>query len=291
MAQFLTKLTKDFNNVLKLSRDEKPNYYAKLFENTLWYPKLKERKLASSKASQEVSEAPQQASQQTSKAIEQAPSKEVASVEQTVSAPKIEVPIAPPKRKIDIAAASSSAESSRTIKVNNDINKFLSQYSSSWELESIPGYKDYQGEVDIIFFGLDEIEEGELPDFLPLSMIESDQDIMGRMIKAMKISSGRFIRVPFIKKDAREFLFTCCAHFKPRLLISLGAAATNLCLDKRVRLANVHGEFHSIQIEVDGNAQLIDVMPLFHPKLLEVNESMKKTAWTDMQKAIKFLSC
>ncbi|MFG1493714.1 hypothetical protein ABMA75_09120 [Halobacteriovorax sp. ZH4_bin.1] len=286
MAQFLTKLTKDFNNVLKLSRDEKPNYYAKLFENTLWYPKLKERKLTSSKASQEVTEAPRQAPKPTVVV----PQQEAATVEQTVLAPKIEVPITPPKRKIDIAAASSSAESSRSIKVNNDINKFLSQYSTSWELESIPGYKDYQGEVDIIFFGLDEIEEGELPDFLPLSMIESDQDIMGRMIKAMKISSGRFIRVPFIKKDAREFLFTCCAHFKPRLLISLGAAATNLCLDKRVRLANVHGEFHSIQIEVDGNAQLIDVMPLFHPKLLEVNESMKKTAWTDMQKAIKFLT-
>ncbi|MFG1503376.1 hypothetical protein [Halobacteriovorax sp. ZH5_bin.2] len=286
MAQFLTKLTKDFNNVLKLSRDEKPNYYAKLFENTLWYPKLKERKLTSSKASQEVTEAPSQAPKPTVVV----PQQEAATVEQTVLAPKIEVPITPPKRKIDIAAASSSAESSRSIKVNNDINKFLSLYSTSWELESIPGYKDYQGEVDIIFFGLDEIEEGELPDFLPLSMIESDQDIMGRMIKAMKISSGRFIRVPFIKKDAREFLFTCCAHFKPRLLISLGAAATNLCLDKRVRLANVHGEFHSIQIEVDGNAQLIDVMPLFHPKLLEVNESMKKTAWTDMQKAIKFLT-
>ncbi|EPZ49426.1 uracil-DNA glycosylase domain protein [Bacteriovorax sp. BAL6_X] len=286
MAQFLTKLTKDFNNVLKLTRDEKPNYYAKLFENTLWYPKLKERKLTSSKASQEVTVAFKQASKPTVVV----PQQEAASVEQTVLAPKIEVPITPPKRKIDIAAASSTVESSRTIKVNNDINKFLSQYSTSWDLESIPGFKDYQGEVDIIFFGLDEIEEGELPDFLPLSMIESDQDIMGRMIKAMKISSGRFIRVPFIKKDAREFLFTCCAHFKPRLLISLGAAATNLCLDKRVRLANVHGEFHSIQIEVDGNAQLIDVMPLFHPKLLEVNESMKKTAWTDMQKAIKFLS-
>ncbi|MFG1500784.1 hypothetical protein ABMA70_11320 [Halobacteriovorax sp. XZX-3] len=286
MAQFLTKLTKDFNNILKVSRDEKPNYCAKLFENTLWYPKLKESKLTASKAS---SDEPR-ATQVDSKPIVAAAQQEVARAEETVTAPKIEVPVAPQKRKIDIAAASNPSESTHTLKVNDDINKFLSQYNTSWNLETIPGYQDYQGEVDIIFFGLDEIEEGELPDFLPLSMIESDQDIMGRMIKAMKISSGRFIRVPFIKKDAREFLFTCCAHFKPRLLISLGAAATNLCLNKRVRLANVHGDFHSVQIEVDGNAQLIDVMPLFHPKLLEVNESMKKTAWTDMQKAIKFLS-
>ncbi|WP_412471287.1 hypothetical protein [Halobacteriovorax sp. RT-2-4] len=286
MAQFLTKLTKDFNNILKVSRDEKPNYCAKLFENTLWYPKLKESKLTASKAS---SDEPR-ATQVDSKPIVAAAQQEVARAEETVTAPKIEVPVAPQKRKIDIAAASNPSESTHTLKVNDDINKFLSQYNTSWNLETIPGYQDYQGEVDIIFFGLDEIEEGELPDFLPLSMIESDQDIMGRMIKAMKISSGRFIRVPFIKKDAREFLFTCCAHFKPRLLISLGAAATNLCLNKRVRLANVHGDFHSVQIEVDENAQLIDVMPLFHPKLLEVNESMKKTAWTDMQKAIKFLS-
>ncbi|WP_412470351.1 MULTISPECIES: hypothetical protein [unclassified Halobacteriovorax] len=286
MAQFLTKLTKDFNNILKVSRDEKPNYCAKLFENTLWYPKLKESKLTASKAS---SDEPR-ATQVDSKPIVAAAQQEVARAEETVTAPKIEVPVAPQKRKIDIAAASNPSESTHTLKVNDDINKFLSQYNTSWNLETIPGYQDYQGEVDIIFFGLDEIEEGELPDFLPLSMIESDQDIMGRMIKAMKISSGRFIRVPFIKKDAREFLFTCCAHFKPRLLISLGAAATNLCLNKRVRLANVHGDFHSVQIEVDGNARLIDVMPLFHPKLLEVNESMKKTAWTDMQKAIKFLS-
>lgn len=275
--QLISKLTKDFNNKLKISSNEKPNYYAKIFENTLWFPKLVGRTLSSNEASNKPI--------LTKKESFEVNVPEIAAKPQET---KIEVPIEdnPAPVKIEVEKKASSS----LVKVDTSFTNLIQKYNENWKLETIPGYQDYQGEIDIIFFGLDEIEESEFPDFLPLSMIESDQDIMGRMIKAMKISSGRFIRVPFIKKDAKEFIFSCCAHFKPSLLVPLGAAATKLCLDKQVRLANVHGVFHSIQTEVDGKTQVIETMPLFHPKLLEVNESMKKTAWADMQKAIKFLT-
>lgn len=265
MAQLITKLTKDFNNSLKLSGSEKPNYYAKIFEQTLWYPKLKGTQLNSAPSSK----APVEAPREPFATSETGPSTVAKNITIQASAPK---------------------KVSEKLKLDTGFDKLICEIHENWKVDTIPGFNDYHGETDIIFFGLDEIEDGELPDFLPLSMIESDQDIMGRMIKAMKVPSGRFIRVPFIKNNAREFIFSCCAHFKPKLLISLGAAATNLCLDKKVRLANVHGQFYPVQVESDEKTQVIEVMPLFHPKLLEVNESMKKTAWADMQKAIAKLS-
>lgn len=281
--QLISKLTKDFNNKLKLSSNEKPNYYAKIFEQTLWLPKLMGTKLSSNEPVKSPVE-------KTSLIQETAPEIKIeasTNMENTTQqSQKVEIPEVRPVVKIEVEKKPASS----TVKINKSFNNFISQFNENWKVETIPGYKDYQGEIDIIFFGLDEIEESELPDFLPLSMIESTQDIMGRMIKAMNITSGRFIRIPYIKKNAKEFIFSCCAHFRPRLLVPLGASATKLCLDKQVRLANVHGIFHSIQIEVDGKTQVIETMPLFHPKLLEVNESMKKTAWADMQKAIKFLT-
>ena len=267
MAQFINKLIKDFSNTLKLSCEEKPNYYAKIFEETLWYPKLKGVSL-SSRAAQLKTQVQQ---------------KETPA---SVAANKVEVI----RDTVVLNDDSSNISNGDKVKISTTFDNFIKQYNSDWKIDTIPGYKDYQGEIDIIFFGLDEIEENEIPDFLPLSMIESSQDIMGRMIKAMKIPSGRFIRIPYIKKNAREFIYSCCAHFKPKLLICLGASATNLCLNKKVRLAKVHGVFNDIQVEVEGKAQVIEVMPLFHPKLLEVNESMKKTAWADMQKAIAKIS-
>ncbi len=276
MAKFLNKLTKDFSNNANPMGGHKPTFYSKIFENSLWFLKLKGKQLnaleGDSKPVSKHSLSLEEEKVVAPDTLEQAP----------IQKPKI-----PTQNTVEIEKEEVQAES---LRVSTSFNKILSQINSSWKIDSIPGIDKFEGEVDIVFYGLDEIEDDEIPEFLPLSMIESDQDLMGRMIKAMKIPAGRFIRVPYLKKDAREFLFSCCAHFKPRFLIPLGAPATSLCLDKKIKMAKAHGEFFSVQIETEESGRIIEVMPLFHPNLLEHNVSMKKTAWADMKKVIDKLT-
>lgn len=52
------------------------------------------------------------------------------------------------------------------------------------------------------------------------------------------------------------------------------------------RLSLVHGEFFTRKI---GDETSIQVVPLFHPSIIETNQNMKKTAWVDMQKIMKHL--
>jgi uracil-DNA glycosylase family 4 len=51
------------------------------------------------------------------------------------------------------------------------------------------------------------------------------------------------------------------------------------------RLAQVHGQFFSRKI----GEKTFQVVPLFHPSIIETNQNMKKTAWADMQKIMKHL--
>jgi uracil-DNA glycosylase family 4 len=68
--------------------------------------------------------------------------------------------------------------------------------------------------------------------------------------------------------------------------VTLGANSTHKILKVQDRLTQLHGQFFNRKIE---NIGTFIVVPLFHPSIIENNQNMKKTAWTDMQKIMKQL--
>lgn len=115
-----------------------------------------------------------------------------------------------------------------------------------------------------------------------------------KMIKAMKLQDDEFIisaasvegedeQISYLDELNHEI-----AYFKPKLVISLGAVATQNLLQSKDRLAKIHGQFFT-STTTNNHSFTYLLMPLFHPELLLINPNMKKTAWIDMQKAMKEL--
>lgn len=115
-----------------------------------------------------------------------------------------------------------------------------------------------------------------------------------KMIKAMKLKDSEFV-ISAIGVDSSqeqasylEELNLEIAFFRPELVITLGAVATQSLLQNKERLAKIHGQFFTSK--TTNNQQFsYQLMPLFHPELLLINPNMKKTAWIDMQKAMQEL--
>ncbi len=180
--------------------------------------------------------------------------------------------------------------SSNKFEFDLDFEKYLLSISDQWKLEDIAGFSGGTDRVKAIFFGLDTITDDFIPETAPISLIESSHDLLGKMIMAMGLKEGEFARVPIIDKgDSFETLVQAISFFKPKLVISLGASATNISLGRKLKLSNVHGSFHTRSVLVGTKEISFNVAPLFHPQLLEINQSMKKTAWVDMQAMMKFI--
>lgn len=132
-----------------------------------------------------------------------------------------------------------------------------------------------------------DLKEGFINELLagfPLKTAE----LFERMIRAMKLMPDEVLLYP-IDFDGLDFgseLITIAAHFKPEVIVTLGARATQKILKTNDRLTMVHGQFYQRALP-DGHT--FQVVPLFHPSIIETNQNMKKTAWTDMQKIMKHL--
>lgn len=113
-------------------------------------------------------------------------------------------------------------------------------------------------------------------------------ELFERMILAMKLTPDEVLLYPADQdgKDLAEEVLSIAAHFKPEVIITLGAKATQRILKNNDRLSLIHGQFFKREIPAVGSFQ---VVPLFHPSIIENNQNMKKTAWADMQKIMKLL--
>lgn len=132
-----------------------------------------------------------------------------------------------------------------------------------------------------------ELKEGFINELLagfPLKTAE----FFGRMISAMKLVPEEVVLYPVESegKDLASEVVTLAAFLRPEVVITLGAKATNKILKNNDRLSMVHGQFFKREVEGIGN---FHVVPLYNPFIIETNQNMKKTAWTDMQKIMKFL--
>jgi hypothetical protein len=117
---------------------------------------------------------------------------------------------------------------------------------------------------------------------------EETSVLFSKMIHAMKLSSQDYAIGPinFLQADGMDYRFEL-AMLRPQMVMTLGATSTNDLLNMLERLNNIHGKFFARKILSSEQPHEFLVMPLFNPEFLRINPSMKKTAWEDMQKAMK----
>lgn len=133
-----------------------------------------------------------------------------------------------------------------------------------------------------------ELKSGFLNELLagfPLKTAE----LFHRMIGAMKLDQSEVVIFPAEGNDETDFsrdVMEIAAFYRPEVIITLGAKATSKILKSNDRLSMVHGQFFNRKM---GDTGTFQVVPLFHPSIIETNQNMKKTAWADMQKIMKHL--
>lgn len=114
-------------------------------------------------------------------------------------------------------------------------------------------------------------------------------ELFERMIMAMKLDPSEVIIYPVEGTDESDYsheVMEIASFFNPEVIITLGAKATQKILKSNDRLSMVHGQFFTRKA---GNQSTFQIVPLFHPSIIETNQNMKKTAWADMQKIMKHL--
>lgn len=129
-------------------------------------------------------------------------------------------------------------------------------------------------------------------------------DLLGKMITAMKLTEGEFQRFQYDEKlenvnDLKDnllnptpesnLLFKTIVDANPQVVISLGATSTSILTGKREKLSNIHGQFLQVTFSLNNNAYNFQLMPLFHPDYLKINPNMKKAAWIDLQQVMKLI--
>lgn len=123
-------------------------------------------------------------------------------------------------------------------------------------------------------------------------------DLLGKMISAMKLADGEFYRFK-MNEDLEEVsdlvknmevpslstleLLAFVREKRPRIVVSLGATVTNILLGRREKMSTIHGQFFEKQIDECRYS----LMPIFHPDFLVINPNMKRTAWIDLQKVME----
>ncbi|TNF24634.1 MAG: hypothetical protein EP319_18000 [Deltaproteobacteria bacterium] len=121
-----------------------------------------------------------------------------------------------------------------------------------------------------------------------------DDDLLMKMIQAMKLQTGEYLRMPLenISQSSDEFADLCIGLRKvdPVVVITMGAIATNVMLGKKERLSRVHGVTSDKTVEFkDGVVWSYKMVPIFHPDFLKINPKMKRTAWDDLQKVMRMI--
>jgi len=290
------------NDNLRQEEGQRATFLSGLFSRSLWLPKLKGASLVSSQSSLSSPEPEVIKEIQTAQSPSQEPTKP-SPVSTPAPANAASAPGQQPEKAVESnkglggiaqyipGSIEAQKEASATeYKIDANFEDYLKSINLSWSVSQITGIDSFKENVDVLFFGLDEISLTDLPDTTPISLIESEQDLLGKMIKAMNLKEGSFVRIPLIKsKNELEFLLGALNYFKPRVIVPLGATSTNIVLERKVKLSNVHGQLEKKAFKLNGDDHVVDVSPLFHPQLLEINQSMKRTAWIDMQKLMEFI--
>jgi len=164
---------------------------------------------------------------------------------------------------------------------NNLITFDVSEFSSEATIIQ-PNSNDGQlnDSYDVLFVGLPpkDLEKG---------------DLLSKMISATKIPSEKFLKIYITKQSNADELFHFLDGKNIKYIIALGAKATDIVLNERKKMSEVHGKFFNIKVNFSNSstkeAFSTEVMPVFHSDFLNINTKMKESAWKDLQKLMEKL--
>ena len=128
---------------------------------------------------------------------------------------------------------------------------------------------------------------GEIPqDF----KAEQKDDLLSKMIGAMDcFAEGEAVRILFSKEgfDPEQVwpeIASDLLHLRPKVLITMGVRATNMALQRKERLSQIHGQKMPLHLTPAQGANLsLNCFPIFHPDILQINPNMKRSVWIDLQ--------
>jgi DNA polymerase len=130
---------------------------------------------------------------------------------------------------------------------------------------------------------------------------EQQDQMLYRMIAAMNLQPSQVFVTNLIKCSVPETLRpdatqigSCVGYLKqqigllaPRIILTMGGAATQTLLSSSRPLIGLRGKFHQFRV---GTGPHIPLMPTFHPSFLLKNPEMKQPTWNDLQAVQKKLN-
>lgn len=124
---------------------------------------------------------------------------------------------------------------------------------------------------------------GQLLDkILEAAEIDRKQVYIGNVVKCRP--PGNRLPNPDEVKECRNYLEAQIRIIKPRLIVCLGALASQVVIDPKARIGQVRGQW----FERNG----IKIMPTYHPAALLRNAKYKRPVWEDFKQirdALKLL--
>lgn len=114
-------------------------------------------------------------------------------------------------------------------------------------------------------------------------------EAMGLKREKVYIANIVKCRPPGNRTPADDEVIACSPYLieqisviKPKIIVALGAPATCMLFNKKIKISEVRGKFYDWK---DG----VKLMPTFHPAYLLRNPIDKKLVWEDMKKVMELL--
>lgn len=186
-----------------------------------------------------------------------------------------------------IGKSAASTFNSKSFKLSLSKKEISNQLDQIYSLESSEKFKD----IKLLIVG-----ESQSPKFdsenIHWKFSHNPNELLGKMIIAMKLEEGDFLRSSLVGESEQEQCDNILKEilaFNPDVVITLGAVSTNLLYGRKEKLSKVHGQCFERSIESSSETTEFKFVPVFHPELLEINPSMKRTAWIDLQKIMEMI--
>lgn len=148
--------------------------------------------------------------------------------------------------------------------------------------------KKYTSDCIVYFVSDYQRHSTEKTDSLESYFSPESANLFRNILKAMRLNEANFsIGAPQKEQadasliDCKQELIQSIIRKRAHFIVPLGAKAIEALLGRAARPSQLHGQFLMEKIAGENEFQ---VMPLFHPDLLLINPSMKKTTWLDLQK-------
>jgi len=267
-------------NLLRLRQPFAPKTYAEaLFGDVNWVKEITPKTIHKIESKIEFSE-----KKQVLESLERfAQEKMTASPEATIKIPGGEIAVKPEPSWEGISQYKNFEELKLNLSIEEKIIELCLKSKSPEAVRIMFVPENFRPYEEI----KDELKEGFINQLLPAFPFKT-AELFSRMLAAMKLEDKEVLIYPtqLGQKDLSQEVMQVAGFYRPEIIVTLGATPTHKILKGQERLSQVHGEFFNRKIE---NIGTFIVVPLFHPSIIETNQNMKKTAWSDMQKIMKQL--